>query len=139
MHGDLYFANILYDSEKDIFKLIDPRGRWGESSAGDIKYDIAKIRHSVIGRFDTITNGLYSIKRNEKNEFNLKIFEPKNYVSICNELDNNIKKYWNLDEIKMIEGLLFISMLPLHRDNVERQLAFFCVGIERLNEILGVS
>ncbi len=139
VHGDLYFANILYDSEKDVFKLIDPRGRWGKSNAGDIKYDIAKIRHSVVGRFDTITNGLYSIKRNEKNEFNLKIFEPKNYVSICNELDNNIKEYWNLDEIKMVEGLLFISMLPLHRDNVERQLAFFCVGIERLNEILGVS
>ena len=50
----------------------------------------------------------------------------------------NIEKNWKLDEIKMIEGLLFISMLPLHSDNLERQLAFFCVGIERLNEIFGV-
>jgi hypothetical protein len=37
----------------------------------------------------------------------------------------------------MIEGLLFISMLPLHSDNFERQLALFCIGIERLNEIFG--
>ena len=63
--------------------------------------------------------------------------KPKNYEIISNELDNNFKKNWNLDEIKMIEGLLFISMLPLHSDNIERQLVFFCVGLERLNEIFG--
>ncbi len=137
IHGDLYFANILYDSEKNSFKLIDPRGKWGNSVAGDIKYDIAKIRHSVVGCFDTITNGLYSIKYEENNKINFNIFKPKNYETICDELDTNIKKNWNVDEIKMIEGLLFISMLPLHNDNVERQLAFFCIGIERLNEIFG--
>ena len=65
------------------------------------------------------------------------LFQSKKYQIIGNELDSNIEKNWNLDEIKMIEGLLFISMLPLHSDNLERQLAFFCVGIERLNEIFG--
>ncbi|MDC0170046.1 hypothetical protein OAI67_03215, partial [Candidatus Nitrosopelagicus sp.] len=104
---------------------------------GDIKYDIAKIRHSIVGCFDIITNGLYSIKYEGKNEIEFNVFKPKNYEIICNELDSNIERRWNLDEIKMIEGLLFISMLPLHSDNVERQLAFFCVGLERLNEIFG--
>ena len=137
IHGDLYFANILYNSEKNIFKLIDPRGIWGNTIGGDIKYDIAKIRHSVVGCFDIITNGLYSIKYEGKNEIEFNVFKPKNYEIICNELDSNIERRWNLDEIKMIEGLLFISMLPLHSDNVERQLAFFCVGLERLNEIFG--
>ena len=137
IHGDLYFANILYDSEKNSFKLIDPRGRWGNTIGGDIKYDIAKIRHSVVGCFDTITNGLYSIKHEEKNKMYFNVFKPKNHETICNELDTNIKKNWNLDEIKMIEGLLFISMLPLHSDNVERQLALFCIGLERLNELFG--
>ena len=136
IHGDLNFANILYNSEKKIFKLIDPRGKWGNGVGGDIKYDIAKIRHSIAGSFDTITNGLYSIKHEEKNKICFNVFKPKNYESICNELDTNIKKKFNINEIKMIEGLLFISMLPLHRDNVERQLAFFCIGLERLNEIL---
>ena len=65
------------------------------------------------------------------------MFEPENYQIICKELDTEIKKYWDLDEIKMIEGLLFISMLPLHEDNFERQLAFFTIGIKRLNEIFG--
>ena len=61
----------------------------------------------------------------------------KNNQTVCDELDNIIERNWKLDEIKMIEGLLFISMLPLHSDNLERQLALFCIGIERLNEIFG--
>ena len=137
IHGDLYFSNILYDSENKIFKLIDPRGKWGSDISGDIKYDVAKIRHSIVGGFDTITNGLYSAKYLEENEMEYKVFKSKNNQLASKELDNNIEKNWKLDEIKMIEGLLFISMLPLHSDNLERQLAFFCIGIERLNEIIG--
>ena len=137
IHGDLYFSNILYDSENKIFKLLDPRGKWGSDISGDIKYDVAKIRHSIVGGFDTITNGLYSAKYLEENEMEYKVFKSKNNQLASKELDNNIEKNWKLDEIKMIEGLLFISMLPLHSDNLERQLAFFCIGIERLNEIIG--
>ncbi len=137
IHGDFYFANILYNSEGNIFKLIDPRGNWSNSIGGDIKYDIAKIRHSVVGCFDTITNGLYSIKYEENDKIHFNIFKPKNYEAVCDQLDSNIEKKWNLEEIKMIEGLLFISMLPLHKDNLERQLVLFCIGLERLNEIFG--
>ena len=138
IHGDLYFSNILYDSEKRNFKLIDPRGKWGHGIAGDIKYDIAKIRHSIVGGFDTITNGLYSANYQGPNKIEYNVFVSKNNQTIRNKLDNIIEQNWKLDEIKMIEGLLFISMLPLHSDNFERQLALFCIGIERLNEIFGV-
>jgi len=137
IHGDLYFSNILYDSETSKYKIIDPRGKWGNGISGDIKYDIAKIRHSIVGGFDTITNGLYTVTYEKADGVEINMFEPKNYEIICEDLDTNIKKYWNLDEIKMIEGLLFISMLPLHEDNFERQLAFFTIGIKRLNEIFG--
>ena len=137
IHGDLYFSNILYDSESSKYKLIDPRGQWGNGMSGDIKYDIAKIRHSIVGGFDTITNGLYTVTYEKTNGIGINVFQPENYQIICKELDAEIKKYWDLDEIKMIEGLLFISMLPLHEDNFERQLAFFTIGIKRLNEIFG--
>ena len=137
IHGDLYFSNILYDSGTNKYKLIDPRGRWGNGISGDIKYDIAKIRHSVVGGFDTITNGLYTVTYEKTSGIGINVFEPTNYQIISKELDTQIEKYWNLDKIKMIEGLLFISMLPLHEDNFERQLAFFTIGIKRLNEILG--
>ncbi len=137
IHGDLCFSNILYDSKNKNFKLIDPRGKWGQGISGDIKYDIAKIRHSVVGGFDIITNGLYSATYDEKNGMIFDVYKPKNYPMICKKLDSQIKQRWNLDEIKMIEGLLFISMLPLHRDDLERQFALYSIGIQRLNEILG--
>ena len=137
IHGDLCFSNILFDSKNKNFKLIDPRGKWGEEISGDVKYDIAKIRHSVVGGFDTITNGLYSATYNGKKGIIFDMYKPKNYLEICEKLDSQIKQKWNLDEIKMIEGLLFISMLPLHKDNLERQFAFYSIGIQRLNEILG--
>jgi len=136
IHGDLCFSNILYDSENKNFKLIDPRGKWGHDMYGDIKYDVAKIRHSVVGGFDTITNGLYSATYNETDGIFIDVYEPKNYEDVCKKLDLRIKERWNLDEIKIIEGLLFISMLPLHKDHFERQLALYSIGIQRLNEVL---
>jgi len=136
IHGDLCFSNILYDSKNKNFKLIDPRGKWGRDVYGDIKYDIAKIRHSVVGGFDTITNGLCSAIYNEKDGIFADVYRPKNYERVCEKLDLHIKERWNLDEIKIIEGLLFISMLPLHKDHFERQLALYSIGIQRLNEVL---
>ena len=137
IHGDLCFSNILYNSKNKNFKLIDPRGKWGQGISGDIKYDIAKIRHSVVGGFDTVTNGLYSATYDEKNGIIFDTHKPKNYQMICQKLDSQIKQRWNLDGIKLIEGLLFISMLPLHKDDLERQLALYSIGIQRLNEIFG--
>jgi hypothetical protein len=103
---------------------------------GDIKYDVAKIRHSLVGGFDTITNGLYSATYTEMDGIFVDVYKPKNYEDVCKKLDLRIKERWDLNEIKIIEGLLFISMLPLHKDHFERQLALYSIGIQRLNEAL---
>ena len=139
IHGDLCFSNIFCDFKSKNFKLIDPRGKWGSTMFGDMKYDVAKLRHSLVGGFDTIVNGLCTASLTESNHISMKIFEPKNHQQICRYLDELIQNRWNLNEIKLIEGLLFISMLPLHKDNFERQLAFYSIGIQRLNEVLGTS
>ena len=39
-------------------------------------------------------------------------------------------------EIKFIEGLLFLSMIPLHKDNFNRQKMFYIRALELLNETL---
>ena len=136
IHGDLCFSNIFCDFKNKNFKLIDPRGKWGSTMFGDLKYDVAKLRHSVVGGFDTITNGLCTASISEGNHIAMKIFEPKNHQEVSKYLDELIQNQWNLNEIKLIEGLLFISMLPLHKDHFERQLAFYSIGIQRLNEVL---
>ena len=135
LHGDLCFSNILYDLSNNQYKLIDPRGKWGSSIFGDIKYDVAKLRHSIVGGYDSINNELFSVEY-KKSKINFQVFKPSNYYKISREFDTWLSKRWNLTDIKLIEGLLFISMLPLHQDNFKKQLAFYSIGIQRLNDVL---
>lgn len=135
IHGDFCFSNILYNLNHSTCKVIDPRGTWGDSEYGDIKYDVAKLRHSIVGGYDAIINGLFSIEHKNGLEINVDVFKPENYEKVSNDFDNYVRSKWNLNQIKMIEGLLFVSMLPLHQDSFDKQLALYSVGIQRLNEI----
>jgi len=133
--GDFCFSNILYDVKSGIIRLIDPRGKWADNSFGDIKYDIAKLRHSIVGQYDFIVNNLFSVKIKDTN-IKYKIFNNKKYLFCSDYFDQKIKEHWSLDNIKFIEGLLFLSMLPLHNDYFDRQLVMYAIGIQRINEVL---
>lgn len=135
LHGDFCLSNILYDIKSGIVRLIDPRGKWADSLYGDLKYDVAKLRHSLRGQYDFIVNNLFIVKI-ENNHIKYKIFSNKNYPSLADYFDREIKKYWSIENIKFIEGLLFLSMLPLHNDYFERQLVMYSIGIQRINEVL---
>jgi len=64
MHGDLCFCNILYDINSQAIKLLDPKGSFGKIGIyGDIKYDIAKLKHYVHGKYDFIINDLFHLKK----------------------------------------------------------------------------
>ena len=67
IHGDYCFSNILFDSSNYCFKLIDPRGRLNAEPTiyGDPRYDIAKLRHSVVGLYDFIVHGLFKLNENK--------------------------------------------------------------------------
>ena len=95
---------------------------------------MAKLRHSIVGGYDSINNGLFSVEQKD-NSLKINILKPSQYEKISNEFDLWISKSWNLEQIKMIEGLLFISMIPLHNEDIKKQLAFYAVGVQRLNEI----
>ena len=134
IHGDLCFSNILYDVPNNQYRIIDPRGKWGNSVFGDIKYDLAKLRHSIVGGYDSINNGLFSVEQKD-NSLKINILKSSQYEKISHDFDLWVSKSWNLEQIKMIEGLLFISMIPLHNEDIKKQLAFYAVGVQRLNEI----
>ena len=59
MHGDFCFSNLLYDSRNRRIKAIDPRGAvdGAPSLYGDLRYDLAKLGHSIVGRYDQIIAG----------------------------------------------------------------------------------
>lgn len=137
IHGDFCFSNILFDVNSFIIKLIDPRGSFGEKGVfGDPRYEIAKLRHSAIGKYDFIVSNLFKISLNGNNiEFS--IATNSNYKIVEKLFDSFvIDNDYSLEEIKLIEASLFVSMLPLHSDSFSRQLMLYSIGILKLNELL---
>lgn len=141
VHGDYCFSNILFDSSNYIFKLIDPRGRLDAEATiyGDPRYDIAKLRHSVVGLYDFIVQGLFKLTETNSG-FEYKILTTKDYRVLEDIFDKySIANGFDVQEIKFIEGLLFLSMIPLHKDNFDRQKVFYLKSIELLNDTVKIT
>ena len=137
VHGDLCLSNILYDQRNRLVRLIDPRGGFGTFDIyGDPKYDIAKLCHSFEGDYDFLVNGLFDLNWDnggliiqanlqEKHHIIKALFHQR-VTEICGE------SYY---QIKLIESLLFLSMVPLHADRPLSQQAFLARGLEIFSEI----
>ncbi|MDQ6761434.1 MAG: sugar phosphate nucleotidyltransferase [Bacteroidota bacterium] len=137
IHGDFCFSNILYDLNNQIIRLIDPRGSFGETGIyGDPRYDMAKLRHSIAGNYDYIVSDLFEISETSSG-FEGVIFVDQDHEKLIIEFDNILKDFnYRPEEITLIEGLLFISMLPLHRDKPARQKMMYIKGLQLLNKTL---
>lgn len=138
IHGDFCFSNILYDLHNHIVRLIDPRGHFGKKGIyGDPRYDIAKLRHSITGLYDFIVSDLFEIEKT-KDGFTGQIYVNGAPKSVGPMFDSLITEQgYRTEEIKFIEALLFISMVPLHKNHTKRQLMMYFTGLTRLNEVLG--
>lgn len=138
-HGDFCFSNILYDFRTGSVKVIDPRGITpdGEISPyGDIQYDIAKLSHSVIGRYDVIIAGYFNL-----------VWQPYNVefaLSKSNRMDSVetyftrlIEHRYGLREANLLamQVHLFLSMLPLHSDNSKRQQALLANALRLFSKL----
>ncbi len=137
VHGDFCFSNILYDLNSQVARMVDPRGSFGKQKLyGDPRYDVAKLRHSVSGRYDFIMADLFTAEESGDG-FVFDLPKSENYDAICKYFDELIvANGYKKEEIMFIEGLLFISMVPLHKENFKRQLAMFLNGIIILNEVI---
>tara|TARA_B100000686_G_scaffold101232_1_gene108432 strand:+ start:363 stop:1982 length:1620 start_codon:yes stop_codon:yes gene_type:complete len=137
IHGDFCFSNILYDLTHQIIRLIDPRGEFGEQTIyGDPRYDLAKLRHSVSGLYDFILADMFKIDKHNK-MFESEIYTYESTSQIQKEFDNLLvdSKYC-LNDLIFIQGLIFISLTPLHKENFERQLMLYLTGIQTLNQVI---
>ena len=139
MHGDFCFSNILYDVPSGIVRLIDPRGSFGEQCVGvygDQKYDCAKLAHSAEYGYDFIVNGLYTVQRAGKAiDYAIATRECGPLVaalsrSLIAELG------YDHEEIALLTSLQFLSMCPLHSEDLSRQIALFAHGLLLLHTCL---
>jgi hypothetical protein len=129
MHGDFCFSNILYDSRIQRVHVIDPRGivRPGKNTIfGDHRYDLAKLAHSIIGRYDQIIAGRYHLSAANGRRYEIS-FEQAPHHAWLEDAFNKMQIH-GVDaggrEIRAVTIALFLSMLPLHADRPDRQQAF---------------
>jgi serine/threonine protein kinase len=140
IHGDLCLPNILYDPRNEILKLIDPRGKFGELDIyGDPRYDLAKLRHSVVGHYEHLINGRFEATGVATDAtLSYEIYTTSEQEQRENRFDMILTSETdaNLETVKLIEALLFLSMVPLHRDSSERQQCMLAQGIEKFSPFL---
>lgn len=139
LHGDFCFSNILYDFRADRVKTIDPRGITIDEQLtiyGDTHYDLAKLSHSVLGLYDWIIAGYYDVTIYE-NEITFYLDGIKQNKAIQQSFIEMIELKFGLTGLNLyaMQVQLFLSMLPLHSDDLSRQQALFANAF-RLHEII---
>jgi hypothetical protein len=106
--------------------VIDPRGLDAAERPtlfGDPRYDIAKLHHSVVGRYDEIIAGRFSLSRAGPLDMTLALEPEAGRETIQAIFLATAFAGVTPDEAQAgpIAILLFLSMLPLHADNPVRQ------------------
>lgn len=126
LHGDFCFSNILYDFRADNIKAIDPRGldfNGDNSTEGDVRYDLAKLSHSILGLYDWIVAGYFDVAL-QGNELEF---------TVDGGVQNKFLQDYFIEEVEFRFGVgkkeiyslqiqLFLSMIPLHSEDSNRQL-----------------
>lgn len=136
MHGDFCFSNILYDSRTGNIKVVDPRGMNSNGALtifGDLRYDLAKLTHSLIGLYDHIVAGAYDCicsGDSHNPEFTLIIYGEDKIIKLQTEfLQIEFFAGVTMQSIMPLVVLLFLSMIPLHADKPIRQTTFLANAI----------
>lgn len=134
-HGDPCFANAMYNRSTRTLKFIDPKGALCEEDLWtNPYYDIAKLSHSVCGRYDFFNNAMFDITIDDKFDYLLTIpFDNTEYKEIFrNKVEENGFDYWS---VRLYEASLFLSMLPLHIDYPHKVFGFILNAVHILKEI----
>lgn len=141
IHGDLCFANMMIDNNFSFVKVIDPRGKFGTYDIyGDIRYELAKLFHSVDGKYDYIIKDLFDLDNKDGNiSFSIQDKDRdfdlyQVFIDVFkDEIGDSLKK------IELIEALLFLSMIPLHGESFEHQLVMLGTGLKILDRVVNIK
>ena len=143
IHGDMCFSNIMVDSNLSFIKLIDPRGKFGAFDLyGDRRYELAKLFHSIDGKYDYIIKDLFDMEFDADSlAMTYGINERKNSFDLYKVFEETFREEigGDLEKIELIESLLFLSMIPLHNESFEQQMVMLCTGLDILNRVVDIT
>ena len=125
IHGDLQFDNILKISSKE-YKLIDWRPTFGKSiKIGDLYYDYAKLLGGLHINYDLVKLGRFKFK-SKKLQLKLKIPKRQKTQELINFFENYLlSKKIDLKKVRVITGLIFLNMSPLHHHPFDKLLFLY--------------
>lgn len=105
IHGDPVFTNVFLDS--NYCKFIDSRGVWDQklTNSGDIDYDYAKILQSLYG---------YDYALHDE------LIQDSYLKSLRDYYLDKIKDVTDVNQLKNKTRLLFVSMIPFHKEDINR-------------------
>ena len=140
MHGDFCFSNIVYDFRANSIRVVDPRGYVHDGTPaifGDVRYDIAKLHHSVVGGYDTIISGRHRLEDDGASNLSLTLPETPELAERQSVFRERTFAGLSMAEAAAapIAVLLFLSMLPLHGDRPDRQRAFLANALRLFQDL----
>jgi choline kinase/mannose-6-phosphate isomerase-like protein (cupin superfamily) len=133
-HGDLQFDNIIYNTKDDKFTYIDWRESFaGDTNGGDLYYDLGKLYGGCLLPYNLLKNAHY-----------VNFTAGHSYIKYDYQINDSLKEFtstyenwltsngYNLNKVKLITGLIYLNMSPLHDSKFNKLLWF--KSIELLNE-----
>jgi len=135
-HGDPCFSNVLYDQQRYLLKLIDPKGAADADALWTHPlYDLCKVSHSVLGDYDFINNGMYRVGFSDHNAMLLHL-DYTNQPALQPLFRRQLAALGHSElHVRLGEASLFLSMLPLHIDYPNKVLAFLLKASQILDEV----
>ncbi|UWR06649.1 aminoglycoside phosphotransferase family protein [Ruegeria sp. B32] len=133
-HGDFFFGNIFYDFTAGRVICIDPRGQLssGEQSLyGDYRYDLGKLAHSILGKYDKIVLGRSVLDEHTGFDWSIAVASTSFDKEVEEIFFQQVSASFGLQKTELMAhmGLLFFTMLPLHEEAPQRQKMLLCSGL----------
>lgn len=131
IHGDLQPDNIIYDDESRKFLLLDWRQNFaGEVSFGDLYYDFAKLWGGLNLNYKEVKNNNFSYVE-EGNKCDFRYPQHRHFEELSRKLEALAEsKKLSVDKIRLLVGLIYLNMSPLHHFPFDKML--YALGREIL-------
>ncbi|MGW2702320.1 sugar phosphate nucleotidyltransferase [Streptomyces sp. NPDC001340] len=135
IHADMTFSNILLARGFGMFKLLDPGSAFSNRPGGDIRYDLAKLRQSYAGGYDALRENLFQLEQVGAGQWGLQIFPRPSPITTTGDEVIAAAGY-DLAAVRLLEAVQFVSMVPLHHESPDRQLALYLRGLQLMTAVL---
>jgi len=126
IHGDPTFSNSIIDRNLRVW-FIDPRGSFAKAGLyGDAFYDYAKLYYSAVGGYDGFNRRKFKLHLDEDTVEVL--MEEPIFGAVAEDV---FLEYFGceMSRIKIIHGLIWLSLSGYAKDDIDSIVASFYLGL----------